>query len=67
MSVFTYGYNDRTKISVNEMSYDEFCIAAFGKDSEELREEKLNKNKNNYGYISTESFDNITETTIITP
>jgi hypothetical protein len=29
-------------IPVNEMSYDEFCIAAFGKDIEELRTEKQN-------------------------
>ena len=27
-------------IPVKEMSYDEFCIAAFGKDIEELRAEK---------------------------
>jgi len=27
-------------IPVREMSYDEFCIAAFGKDIEELRAEK---------------------------
>ena len=30
---------------VNEMSYDEFCIAALGKDVEELRKERENKNK----------------------
>lgn len=27
-------------IPVGEMSYDEFCIVAFGKDVEELRAEK---------------------------
>ena len=27
-------------VLVKEMSYDEFCIAAFGKDIEELRAEK---------------------------
>lgn len=51
MSDFTYGYNDRTQLSVNEMSYDEFCIAAFGKDSEELREEKVNRDNNHHPII----------------
>lgn len=32
-------------IPVSEMSYDEFCIAAFGKDIEELRKEHENKDK----------------------
>lgn len=32
-------------VSVSKMSYDEFCIAAFGKDVEELRKEYENKNK----------------------
>ncbi len=30
--------NDYKSINVNEMSYDEFCIAAFGIDSDELKE-----------------------------
>jgi len=33
-------------IPVNEMSYDEFCIAAFGKDIEELMAEKEKKENN---------------------
>ena len=28
--------NDTPSPDVNKMSYDEFCIAAFGKDSDEL-------------------------------
>jgi len=30
-------------VPVKEMSYDEFCIEAFGKDIEELRTEKQKK------------------------
>ena len=33
-------------IPINEMSYDEFCIMAFGKDIEELRAEKEKKENN---------------------
>lgn len=35
-------------IPVKEMSYDEFCIAAFGKDAEELRKEYENNKQIRY-------------------
>lgn len=39
-------------IPVREMSYDEFCIAAFGKDIEELRTEHENKKKKSKGFTA---------------
>lgn len=41
----TLAWEEYEPIPVREMSYDEFCIAAFGKDVEELRKEHENKNK----------------------
>ena len=38
MATIDYLFCDWSQIGVREMSYDEFCIAAFGKDAEDLRE-----------------------------
>lgn len=46
MATIDYGFCDRSQIGVHEMSYDEFCIAAFGKDTEDLGKEKTTKNNN---------------------
>lgn len=40
MSTLINDYYDCESIDVNKMSYDEFCIAAFGIDSDELKERK---------------------------
>lgn len=45
MAIIDYGFCDWPQIGVHEMSYDEFCIAAFGKDAEDLGKEKQVKCK----------------------
>lgn len=46
MATIDYGFCDVPQIGVHEMSYDEFCLAAFGKDAEDLGKEKTTKNNN---------------------
>lgn len=36
---------NETTIKISEMSYDEYCILAFGKDADELREESKHLNR----------------------
>lgn len=42
MATIGYGFCGGSQIGVREMLYDEFCIAAFGKDAEDLRERENN-------------------------
>lgn len=45
----TFVSEEYEPIPLKEMSYDEFCIEAFGKDIEELRAE-VEKSNFNFGY-----------------
>lgn len=36
--------NPPEKIDISNMSYDEFCIAAFGKDADEMKEQNTENN-----------------------